>query len=123
MNPIESYLYDSRQRDLLLYLHEFLLSQDLESKYRFNLPFYYGKTWICYLNVVKMTGRVELAFVRGRELSQTKHLLNFKKRKMVGGFEWQSLSEVNESEVRLVLNEAIEVDSEVPYSWKSSKRK
>ena len=118
MNPVETYLYDSDHRELLLYLHELLLGYNLESKYRFKLPFYYGKTWICYLNVVKKTNLVELAFVRARELEVTKHLLNFKQRKMIGGLEWGDLSEVDEHLIQMILSEAIELDTHIPYSWK-----
>jgi hypothetical protein len=47
---------------------------NLEDKIRFGIPFYFGRSWICYLNPIK-NHKVELAFVRGNELSNIQKVI------------------------------------------------
>lgn len=94
---------------------------------KFNLPFFYGKTWICYFNLVqkKVKGatiaEIELCFVRGRELP-SKELLNFKKRTMIGGLSFKKSSDIDWGIVQLLLEEAITLDAEKPYTFTKKKK-
>lgn len=88
-------------------------------KKKFGLPFFYGKTWICYLNLLK-TQEIEICFVRGRELP-SKELLNFKKRVMVGGLSYKTIEAIDHGILKLLLDEAISLDIEKPYTFTKNK--
>ena len=89
------------------------------SKLRYKIPFYDKKSWICYLNPIKKSG-VELAFVRGNELSNQQGILDFKGRKQVAGIEIFDSKHLPLDELREIINEALILDQQVPYM---SKRK
>jgi len=94
-------------------------------KKKFNLPFFYGNTWVCYLNLVKKKGSVdkeiELCFVRGRELP-SKELLNFKERVMIGGLSYSTINAIDWGILKLLLEEAIHLDQERPYTFTKKKK-
>ncbi len=105
---------------IMLHLNDIMLSiPGVTSKIRFNIPFYYRKSWICYLNPLK-TGSVEFAFVRGNELANESGLLHSKGRKQVYSVEFGAVSDIGE-EVMQVIQEAILLDETVPYASKRSK--
>lgn len=67
--------FAGEQRQVMQYLHELLTVElCLEAKIRYKISFYYGRTWICYLNPRK-NGGTELAFIRGNELSNHQGML------------------------------------------------
>ena len=101
--------------------NEILLFPNIEIKKKFNIPFFYGKTWICYLNLVKKR-EIELAFVRGRELA-SKELLDFKNRDMVGGISYKQVADIDFGELKLLLEEAVTLDQEKPYTFTKRKKK
>lgn len=114
------YLYDGNQRDVLLYFHNLLTQEmNLQAKIRFKIPFYYGRSWICYLNPLK-NGKIELVFIRGNELSNDQNILNHKDRKQVSGVEFENLQEIRKSLIMDVIQEAILLDETQAYA---SKRK
>ncbi len=94
---------------------------NLEIKKKFNLPFFYGKTWICYLNLIKEQ-EIELCFVRGRELP-SKELLNFKKRVMIAGLSFKKVSDIDFGVLKLLLEEAVELDNCKPYTFIKRQKK
>jgi len=116
MTAIENFIYqqEGEQRAILFYLHELLSEQNLISKIRYKVPFYYSKSWICYLNPVK-PGGVELAFIRGNELSNAQGLLDHKDRKMVAGITITTLSDLPKTAILEIIQEAIVLDETVPY--------
>ncbi len=62
MNPCLDYIYqrEGNQQEIMLHLHELLTSYpEVSGKIRYKIPFYYRKSWICYLNPTKY-GSVEL---------------------------------------------------------------
>lgn len=121
MSPVEDFIYrhEGSQLELLQYFHGLLSEEfNLEPKIRFGIPFYYRKHWICYLNPVQ-PGKIELAFLRGNELSNIQGILESKKRKMVKGVEFLQMTNQGETLIREIIHEAILLDSEVPYSLKS----
>ncbi|MEN0049842.1 MAG: DUF1801 domain-containing protein [Bacteroidota bacterium] len=115
------YEYEGQQREILLYLHQ-LLTMDLglESKIRYRIPFYYGRSWICYTNPVKKEG-IELVFLRGNELSNEQGLLESKGRKQVLGVTFRKLTDIPEETLFEVLQEAILLDETVAYASKRKK--
>jgi hypothetical protein len=125
MTEVEDYIYnfEDSQRDILVYIHR-LLSVDLnlEDKLRYKIPFYYRKSWICYLNPLKNKS-IEFAFVRGNELSNSQGLLDSKGRKQVWSIEFNKLSEIPIMELNEIIQEAILLDETVPYGSKRKKSK
>lgn len=125
MKEVEEFIYgyEGSQRELMLYLHK-LLTEDLNltEKIKFKIPFYYRKSWICYLNPTKK-GTVEFAFVRGNELSNAQQILEDKGRKQVWSIELTSLNEAPMVELSEIIQEAILLDETIAYASKRNKTK
>ena len=125
MTAVEDYIYtlEGRQRELMLYLHGHLVNAlNLEDKLRYNIPFYFRKSWICYLNPIKKEG-IEIAFLRGKELSNEQGILDSKGRKQVSGIVFTKPSEIPLRALTKILQEAILLDDLVPYGSKRKKGK
>lgn len=122
MTEVEDFIQSApnRQREIMVFLHRYLTEDcGLTDKIRFKIPFYYGRSWICYLNPLKEE-HVELAFLRGNELSNAQGLLLDKGRQQVMGIDFGDPSEAARPEVREVIQEAIILDETIAYE---SKRK
>ncbi len=120
INHIES--LDNQQKEITSFLHDWLtLDFNLEAKYRFKIPFYYQKTWICYLNPIKKDG-IEFNFVRARELSAHDDILDFRGRKMVAGILLYDVSKIPLNRLALVLEEALLLDETTPYTFTKKKK-
>lgn len=125
MNPVEDFIYgkEGNQRAILVFLHEILSTHfDLTNKIRYKIPFYYNRSWICYLNPIK-GDKIELAFLRGNELSNEQGLLDNKGRKQVYGIEFEKVSDIKEEVLYEILQEAVLLDESVPYASKNIKKK
>ena len=116
MNKVEQFIYqrEGQQREIMVFLHKLLSDLGLQSKIRYRIPFYDRLSWICYLNPIKNSG-VELAFIRGNELSNNHEILNFKERKQVAGISIYNLRELDLNKLRETIHEAILLDESVPY--------
>ena len=111
----------AKQQLLLRVLHDFLMSHPgVTAKIRYKIPFYYRKSWICYLNPFK-DGGVELAFTRGNELSNEQGLLESKGRKQVYGATFYEVKEIPLETLNEVIQEAFLLDEQVPYASKRKK--
>ncbi|MBL7792491.1 MAG: DUF1801 domain-containing protein [Saprospiraceae bacterium] len=122
MSAVEDLIYqfEGSQRDVMLYFHDLLTVElNLTEKVRFKIPFYYGKSWICYLNP-KKDGKIELGFVRGNELSNYQGILDNKGRKQVCSIEFEKVSEIPIRQMNEIMQEAILLDETTSYE---SKRK
>jgi hypothetical protein len=125
MTEVEDFIYqfEDNQREIMLYFHKLLtLELNLTDKIRFDVPFYYGKSWICYLNPIKDT-KIEFAFVRGNELSNEQGILTNKGRKQVYSIEFHKISEIPISLINEVIQEAILLDEIKPYESKNKRQK
>ncbi|MEP0984851.1 hypothetical protein [Ekhidna sp.] len=72
---------DGQQKAIVSFLHNRMTNEhDLIPKIRFNIPMYFRKTWVCYLNPIKNYG-IELAFLNGSKLLNDQGLLKSKNRK------------------------------------------
>ncbi|MEM8586006.1 MAG: DUF1801 domain-containing protein [Bacteroidota bacterium] len=112
MSEIEDFIYrhQGQQREVLLYFHQLLAEElGLEPKIRFKIPFYFNRTWVCYLNPIAENG-VELAFLRGRDLSNAQGLLMSKGRKLVCGIDCYRISDIDAEAVYEILQEALLLD-------------
>ncbi len=113
--------HEGEQRKIMERLHELLSSfPEITGKIRYRIPFYDHKSWICYLNPTK-DGGVELAFIRGNELSNDQGLLASKGRKQVRGITYYKANDIHEALILEVFQEALILDEEVPYASKRKK--
>jgi len=96
-------------------LHQFLITfPNIRPLIKFRIPFYYGKTWICYL-FPRKKGGVELCFSRGVELSNANGLLEARGRKQVMGVMYHKASEIDFMAIEETMSEAMLLDSSVKY--------
>ncbi|NOU58747.1 DUF1801 domain-containing protein [Marinifilum caeruleilacunae] len=119
MDHIEEYIYncEGEQREILLQVHQLLLSYPhVVAKYKYKTPFYYRKSWICYL-LANKNGSVDLSFTRALEFADENKKLDFRDRKMVGSICLSKLTDINE-DVMLLIQEALLIDDTVPYTKK-----
>lgn len=124
MESVEAYI--EQQADalspLLWRLHERLMEHpDMAAKIRYRIPFYYGQSWICYLNPQKKGG-LEVAFLRANELTEVQDLLDFKGRSQVAGLTLHQLSDLDNPILDLVIQEAILLDRHIHYAAKRKKK-
>ncbi len=112
MSEVENFIYEyeEQQREVMLYFHDLLtLELNLVAKIKYKIPFYYGRSWICYLNPTK-DGKVEFAFVRGNELSNIQGLLDSKGRKQVYSIQFKKVDEIPLQQTNELIQEAILLD-------------
>jgi hypothetical protein len=117
---IQEYLEDKsrKQQVLIAYFHALAMDvPGMELKRRFGLPFYFRKSWICYVNVLH-NGNVEFAFPRGNELKVQGNILNDRGRKQVRSLDFSDFQELDQDLIRALLMEAVALDEEVPYRLK-----
>lgn len=123
MTDVDAYItaIEGPQKRLLRVLHDLILTQfDLQAKIRYRIPFYYNKSWICYLNPIKKDG-VELCFIRANELSNENGALDFKDRKQVAGISYFALEDIDETVLKPIIQEALLLDETVKYASKRKK--
>jgi len=120
MTEVEEFIYqfEGNQHKVMLYFHNWL-TMNLTSKIRFKVPFFYRKSWICYLNPTK-DDRIEFAFTRGNELSNNQGILENFGRKQVYSIMYENVSDIQIQQVNEIIHEAILLDETEPYA---SKRK
>lgn len=124
MSEIEDFIYqfEGNQRMVMLYFHNLLTSElNLTAKIRYKIPFYYGKSWICYLNPLK-GNKIEMAFIRGNELSNSQGLLSSKGRKQVYGVIIENLKEMPKKAINEIIHEAILLDETRAYESKNKRK-
>ena len=112
MNTIQDFLLglDYKQQAIVSLLHQRLTDHHgLVQHIKYEIPMYYQKTWVCYLNTIKKQG-IELAFLKGNELSNEQNLLDRKGRKMVAGIDFYHASEIPIILVDQIVQEALILD-------------
>jgi hypothetical protein len=115
---VESFFddFEGQQADILWFLHRQILNYPaVHGKIRFKIPFYDRKSWICYLNPLK-NGQVELAFIRGSELSDYGGWLQTRGRKQVTGALISHIDEIPHELLHAALQEALHLDDTSHYS-------
>jgi hypothetical protein len=125
MTEVENLIYqhDNSQREIMLFFHKMLTTEFLlTDKVTFKNPCYYKKSWICYLKAIK-NEKVELAFMRGNELSNNQDVLKSNGRKQLRSIEISDLKDVSLDVIKEILNEAIYLDETKPYKSKRKQKK
>lgn len=112
MNPVEQYFLNQKEpfQSIMLYVREVILKTfpDVVERYSYKIPFYnIGKKPMLYLNILKGTNHVDVAFVHGILLEKQFPILkNDKNRKQVRSIQVRSLEDFDELEFIELLNEA-----------------
>jgi hypothetical protein len=112
MNPVEQYIYNQKEpyQSIMLYVRGvvFKTLPKVEEKYSYKIPFYNLKNKpMLYLNILKGTNFVDVAFVQG-VLLEEKHpqLKNYNKRKQVRSIQVKSLEDFDELKLIQLLKDA-----------------
>ncbi len=117
------YEYEGEQREIMLVLHNTMVAYPaITTKIRYKVPFYYRKSWICYLNPQKK-GAVDFCFIRGNELSNEQGILEAKDRKQVRSLTFNRVEEIPTETLDEIIQEAILLDDTVKYASKRTKKK
>ncbi|WP_370090047.1 DUF1801 domain-containing protein [Ekhidna sp.] len=112
MNSIQNFIagLDGQQKAIVSYLHQRLTDyHGLTQHIKYEIPMYYQKSWVCYLNPIKKNG-IELAFLKGHRLSNEQGLLSQKNRKMVAGIDLFEMNNLPEIEIDQIVQEALILD-------------
>jgi len=123
MSSVQDFIYDLEgdEQAITQYLHELITSlPEMEAKIRYRVPFYFRRSWICYINPQKKGG-VELVFLRGNEMANENGLLEARGRSQVMGVIIHTLKDIPQEAIQEILMEAIVLDETVPYKSKRSK--
>ncbi len=100
----------------MLHLSRMLLDQPgVTGKITYKIPFFYRRSWLCYLNPLK-DGGIEFAFTRGKELSNESGILKANGRKQVMGIIFNDIREIKQEAILEIIHEAILLDEREPYS-------
>ena len=104
MNPVENYLFNQVEpyQSIMLYVRSLIKKTlpKIEEKYSYKIPFYYHhKKPLLYLNVLKGTKHVDVAFMQGVILEKKyPKLKDDNKRKTVRSLQVKSLENFDELE-------------------------
>jgi len=117
MNLVDNYIFEQKEpyQSIMLYVRSVVFKSipEIEEKYSYKIPFYnLKKKPMLYLNVLKGTNFVDVAFVQGVLLEEKYPLLkNENKRKQVRSIQVNSLEEFDEQMfVNLLKDAAIILD-------------
>lgn len=114
---------EGEQKLIASTLHDLMMTfPEVTNKIRYKIPFYFRKSWICYINPIKKDG-IEFCFLRADELSNESGILDFKARKQVAGISIFDHKKIPLPAITNVLNEAMLLDGEVKYMHPGKKKK
>ena len=123
MKQVEQYFLDQKEpyQSIMLYVREVILKilPEVVERYSYKIPFYnIGKKPILYLNILKGTKFVDVAFVQGILLEkQFSVLKNDNNRKQVRSIQVKSLENFDELEFVEILNAARSLILESKKAW------
>ena len=124
MNPVENYLLNQKEpfQSLMLYIRSVVKRSFpvIDEKYSYGIPFYhYEKKPMIYLNVLKGTDFLDVAFVQGVKLQEDfPELKDYKNRKNVRLSQLKSVEDFDELQFVKLLNAAAELSLESKSAWK-----
>ena len=123
MKPVEEYFYKQKEpyQSIMLYVRSVILKTlpDVIERYSYNIPFYnVEKKPMLYLNILKGTNYVDVAFVQGILLEKQFPILkDDNNRKQVRSIKVRSLEDFNELEFVELLKVAKNQIENSPKAW------
>lgn len=123
MNPVENYLFNQVEpyQSIMLYIRGVIKRTlpTIEEKYSYKVPFYHhNKKPMLYLNILKGTDFVDVAFVHGKFLEdQFPILKDYNKRKVVRSIQVKNIEDFDELEFVKLLNIAADLLDNSKKAW------
>ena len=100
----------AKLREKAKLLHAFILTYpSIYCRLTYGIPFYYGKKWICYLNITKQQ-ELEFAFTYGYLLKNEEGLLKSNGRKQVASVKFKEHEELPFEILDSLMLEALKLD-------------
>lgn len=102
MKPVDAYFFKQQEpyQSIMLYIRSVILKTlpNVEERYSYNIPFYYyNKKPFCYLNILKGTRFVDVAFLKGIILKdEFPQLKDYNNRKHVRSLQFVSIENIDE---------------------------
>ena len=124
MNPAENYIFNQNEpyQSIMLYVRSVILKTlpNVKEKYNYSIPFYhYNNKPFCYLNILKGTFCVDVAFVKGSMLhKQFPELKDYNNRKFVRSLQYDRLESIDELLLIAVINAAAKITDNSRKAWK-----
>ncbi|MDC0177058.1 DUF1801 domain-containing protein [Polaribacter sp.] len=111
MKPAAAYILNQPEPFKSILMHLQLLIEtsfpEVELLFKWKLPFYYlADKPLCYLNVSKKKGYVDVAFYTKRDLEKYNEFLISENRKVVKSLRYKNSKEIDLAVLRSVLEEA-----------------
>ena len=119
MKPVDNYFFSQPEpfQSIMLYVRSVILKSlpEIQERYSYRIPFYnIGKKPMVYINVLKGTNFVDVAFVQGILLEKDFTILkDYNNRKQVRSIQVKSLEEFDELEFVKLLHAAVDSISKV----------
>lgn len=123
MNPVDQYLFHQKEpyQSIMLYVRSVILKTipDIVEKYNYKVPFYHhNKKPLCYLNILKGTKYVDIAFVQGILLENKFSILkDYNNRKQVRSIQVENLEDFDELQFITLLKEASSLLDKSKKAW------
>jgi len=120
---IDMYIWEQEEpvKSILDYVHHLILhlQPEINHTIKWKVPYYSLNQALLYMNPLKKELGVEVCFARGRAMKNNV-LLEFNKRKVVGGYKLKSLETINEEELQMLILNAIDCDYRLKHTspWK-----
>ena len=123
MNPVEEYILRQREpfQSMMLYVREVIKHAvpEVEEKFSYRIPFYHykGKPML-YLNVLKGTNYLDIAFMRGTILqNEFPEMKDYNNRKTVRSLQMTSLENMDGERLVAVVQAAAELINQGKTAW------
>ncbi|MFG6686208.1 DUF1801 domain-containing protein [Mariniflexile sp. HNIBRBA6329] len=123
MKPVDDYFFNQKEpyQSIMLYVRGVILNTlpEVEERFSYKIPFYNcHKKPMIYLNVLKGTNYVDVAFVQGILLeNQFPILKNDNNRKQVRSIQLKTLEDLDHDNFVALLHEASNVLSKSKKAW------
>ena len=123
MKPVDEYFFNQKEpyQSIMLYVRSIILNTlpEVEERYSYKIPFYNcHKKPMIYLNILKGTNYVDVAFVQGILLEkQFPALKNDNKRKQVRSIQLKTLEDLDHANFVALLHEASNLLSKSKKAW------
>ena len=123
MKPVDDYFLNQKEpfQSIMLYVRSVILNTlpEIEERYSYKIPFYnLGKKPMIYLNILKETSYVDVAFVQGILLENDFPVLkNDNKRKQVRSLQLKTIEELDQENFVELLQAAAKLLSESKRAW------
>ncbi len=125
MNPAELHILNQKEpfQSLMLYIRSVVKRTlpIIEEKYNYGIPFYhFQKRPMMYLNVLKGTNFLDVAFVQGIKLQENfPELQDYKNRKNVRSIQVKTLEDFDEVQFIELLKAAAKLSLKSKSTWKN----